>query len=108
MMIRKRFLAVLAAPFVGAVARAQFGLRRRDVAVEIPSEDELATLQATVGIRVVNRRGTVLFESNPSIDNVADLYSELLTGAGLNYQGHFFSSGKFRKEVLRKLKDLLF
>lgn len=111
MMIRKRFLAILAAPFLGALnARAQTssGRKRRDVAIEIPSEEGYAFLQATVGIRIVDRYGTVLAEANPDRDSITDLYAAMFAEGGISYGGHYFSDAKFRKEVLRKLRDFLF
>lgn len=109
-MKRPLLIAVFLGAFLGTVyTHSQVPLGpRRDVVIEVKSVDGKATLQATVGIRVVNESGTILAETDPRWDDTVTLYGQLLAGPGLTYGNHTFPSREFRKELANGFKKLLF
>ena len=78
----------------------------RDVLLEIPSMDGQATLQTTIGLRVVGSNGATLFIADPSQDDVLGMHETLLN-EGLVVGGYAFSDRTFRSAMWRKWKELL-
>lgn len=81
-----------------------------DVVLEIPSEDGTYTLQCTVGMRILNQRGRVVYESDEG-DGVAKSYETLLN-SGIVWEDnsgreHHFTGKALRKELLKVLRRVL-
>ncbi len=81
-----------------------------EVLMEIQSDTGDYWLQVPVGMRIVDRRGNVVWEADTSSDDILKDYEQLLNfGIGFEDDGgdHWFTGKGFRKELLHHMRRIL-